>query len=244
MSEITTSPSDINLWKAEPALALMKHHFGLRSLAGPKAIRGTAVHAAAQEYLHKGCSWDEAEQTALYIFDMEMANLRQQAAGEVFADEEDAKSDVIPMMVQAIQALEPLGQPESVEEEIRLDMGGIVLRGFVDFDFGNFQLDLKTGARAYQKPTPDHLTQLACYWGMSGQDQMICYATAKKHQVVPVSEFELEAEWKLVERLVKKIRLMKEMPFEEAKDLCPPQDFAGFRWDHDTRVRAVELWGL
>lgn len=243
--EIVTSPSDINLWKAEPALALIKHHFGLRSVAGPKAIRGTAVHTAAQKHMMGEIGFSEANNLAHAVYEQELANLRQETGGMVFDDENEAREDLYPMLDNAVQCLSSLEyNPQGVEAYYSTEVEGLTLRGYVDFDYPDYQLDLKTGQRAYTKPTPDHLTQLACYWGMTKMPQRIAYVTPKKFHVCLVPEWELSAEWELVKRLCRKIRILKEMPFEQARDLCPPQDMAGFRWDGPTSGKAIEIWEL
>lgn len=234
------SPSQITCFLNEPALWVMRRRFGMKSEAGPGAWLGDSVHAGAQMALmHPDASTTDVLAYAEKTF-------HDRAAGLVDDDTNEAFAKIGAMMMNAIKALQPLGQPLLIEGWCETWVGNTLIRGRIDLGYSGEQpdVDIKTGRNCYQKPLPDHLIALSVYRRARKRPQQLLYVTTSKFNFVTPTDAELDLAEKQVERAVEAMEYLDSQSIELATRLCPPRDLTNFRWDDASRNKAKEIWQL
>ena len=233
------SASSINLYRAEPALWVMRYLFGVKDEAGPGAWRGTAVEAGVDLVLYKNCPDDEAIDTAMQSFEIK-------AQGDL--DEKVVKErESIPAFVrQAAKLLRPLGEPVARQFKVEhwLDGIDVPVIGYVDYLWPDKLLDLKTTLRMPSAPREDHAAQVVLYADATERPAGIAYVTPAKGIIYPSLMLDATAARRSMLLGARAIRgmLSRIDSKEQAAEMFSP-DLSSFYWTDATKAVAAEIWG-
>ncbi len=175
------SPSSLRLYREEPAAWVVRYLMGVRDEAGPGAWRGTAVEAGVDRLLF---GYDKT--MALASMNAKWNELAQGAADDKAMKE---SADLPEYLAQAQAALQGRPMPLTKQSKISIDLPGIEvpLIGFVDYQWADEGLDLKTTQRLPSSPQPAHVEQMAVYMEATGKPFSLLYVTPKKSAIYPVT---------------------------------------------------------
>ena len=236
------SPSQITKFRNEPALWLIEYHMGVRGEVGPGAWRGTAVEAGVEAGLMKAVNEGKCVEIAYSVFDAE-------AAGEISDKITEERYMIAAFLKEAREALSKM--PPLIVSQVKIETfvpeaPDIPVIGYLDFDFGDYDLDLKTTKACPSKPRPDHLWQVAVYNKARGKPHKLLYVTPKRHALYEVPQEALDAAWREVSATVvamdRIIKGIEQRGIESIAPLYPPRDVNSFYWDDATRAKAKEVW--
>jgi PD-(D/E)XK nuclease superfamily len=232
------SASSVSLYRAQPALWILRYLFGIKDEAGAAAWRGSAVEAGIDHILYKQCPDEDAIAIALESFEMK-------AAGDL--DEKVQKErDAIPAFVkQASKLLRPLGEPVARQFQVEQWLDGIdvPLVGYVDYMYPKQLIDLKTTMRMPSEPRKDHAAQVVSYADASGRAPALAYVTPAKGTIYANLAIDVSEARRTMLTGARAIQAMLSMvgSKEHAASLFAP-DFESFYWSAITIAAAAEIW--
>lgn len=231
------SVSSLDLWVNEPALWVARYMYGIRSESGPSAKRGNAVEAGLNHAL-AGASDDEAIEAAL-------ANYALNVVGEITDDIEAERANIPGMVRLAAQDLRPLGRPLTTQRRIewRMDKVSVPILGFIDYEFDEFILDLKSTLRLPSEPRKGHVVQVVSYGDALSKRPALFYVTPKKRQRFNHEQMDADgARWTLRRAAISlQVMLAVAADREEMANFMVPK-FDDFRWDDPAKKAALEIW--
>jgi hypothetical protein len=236
------SASQLNLYRASPALWVVEYLLRMRGSVGVAAHCGTAVEAGvAAGLLDPAMAVENCTAIAQKRY-RELTLL----SGDAKRDDKGAE---IPGMVgHALEALRPYGVPSATQQriEVRLDDVAVPVIGFKDFSFDahGLDVDLKTSARLPSQMSPEHRVQGAIYFSASGnREQRFCYATKAKGTVYLLEEpHEALAQARRIALAMSRLLALSADAAEIAGLLVP--DYSQFRWSAETRAAGRDLYGI
>lgn len=231
------SPSSLALYRAAPALWVLRYLFGARDDETPYSWRGKAVELAVNAVVFEGASDDDA-------IDLAMAAFEGEAQGELSA-EISRERNVIPGMVRrAAWAFRKLGKPLAYQSRIEVWIDGIEVPiiGYADFLYPEFVLDLKTTFAIPSKPRADHEVQIVTYADALGRRPGLVYVSPRKIAVYPHDQIDIDGARRLLRRSARAVRAMLDTAEtrEAAAALFVPVD--DFRWSPTSRAAAQGVW--
>ena len=233
------SPSSLNLWLAQPAMWTLKYVHGYKDEAGPAMARGTAVEAGLQALL-VGSSVDGAVTAAHVNYD-----LNQPEPG----DERDAERAVIEPMVRQLPAL--IGgwpPPVSYQRKVQAEYTGastLPIIGYLDFEFEDCIVDLKTTKALPGKARIEHVRQVGLYAHATGKPVKLLYLTPKKASVISVSPEDAEAGWRQLRAAARALeRTLTASPTADALSEFFVPDFDSYHWDEKSVSKAKEVYNV
>jgi PD-(D/E)XK nuclease superfamily len=152
------SPSSLALYRAAPALWVLRYLFGIRDTETPFAWRGKAVELAVSAVLFDGASDDEAIELAMVAFEHE-------AQGEVSPAVSRERAGIPGMVRRAAWVFRKLGKPLAQQHrvEVWIDQIEVPIIGRLDFLYEDTVIDLKTTFAIPSKPRIDHEVQVVMY---------------------------------------------------------------------------------
>lgn len=229
--------SSLKLYRAEPALWVLKYLHGVKDDFGPAAWRGKAVEAGLDWYLYKRDA-TQALEAATQQYDNEYQAYTERTAG-VVPDKLDDEADLIPgMLEQAIAKAADWPTPVARQHKIEywIDSIEVPVIGYVDYLFEDWLLDLKTTKACPSAPKPEDARQVMIYEAATGKAPKLLYVTAKRSEVYPVNDYgEGLAD---VARLACSVRsLLERCDKNEALAIHAP-NFEAFYWNNELR----EAW--
>jgi hypothetical protein len=180
-----TSASSVNTWHAAPDIFIAEKLFGIKSVMGAAAHRGTSVEKGIVNIVAHGMDIDGAINSALLHYDKLTASLNSAKVAEERAN--------IPAFINVgIGVLAQYGKPhfESKDQQNRIEIPfnngnwGIPIIGFLDLVYPEHGLviDIKTTNKAPSKFNPEHNRQAAIYRKTSGNSAVkFLYLTPTKH---------------------------------------------------------------
>lgn len=255
------SPSSINLYLVDPALWVMKHFYKQTSGFNIYAMRGVAVENALNHYVKTMNERDsvvmsEVEKEAV---DIALAYFQENS---FYWDDEELKikieADIDPWVKNAIKALYSLERDiPKQQSDILVEIEGLPVGGFVDYDFETLQTDLKTcnslpkivsrGDRKgfLPKEKQANVRQQAIYKLAKGKETSLLYVTPTEHLHHVISDAEAEEAMAEVKRACKEIKHLLTLPVEEIIDATVPKWKSmehSFFWDEPLRRLAHDLW--
>lgn len=174
------SASSLNLWAEHPGLWALRYLGGIKDIDSPAAWRGKAVEDGLTAMLHGR----DAVSTALATFE---AN----AQGEV-SDDISAERRLIEPMCKQLSNIKFGGELIGTQVKIEhwLDGVPIPFLGFIDFNFDDGVVDLKTTMRCPSSPKIGHIRQVALYSAAKEKPASLLYVTDKKYANYPIGDNE------------------------------------------------------
>lgn len=232
------SASSINLYRAEPALWIMRYLYRVSDDVGPGAWRGSAVEAAIDLTLYKNCPDEEAIDAALQSFEMN-------AQGDL--DEKVAKErDALPGFVrQATKLLRPLGEPVARQFRVEqwLDGIGVPVIGYVDYLWPETLLELKTTLRMPSAPREDHAAQVVSYADATERTAGIAYVTPAKGMIFPSLMLDATAARRAMLLGARAIRgMLSRIDSKEHAAAMFSPNLSSFYWTDATKEAAAQIW--
>jgi hypothetical protein len=231
------SPSSLALYRAAPALWVLRYLFGVRDDETPFAWRGKAVEAAVDAILINGASDGAAIELATGAFEAA-------AQGEL-APEVNRERNAIPGMVrQAALAFRRLGTPVARQRRIELWLDGIEIPilGYADYTFPEYVLDLKTTFAIPSRPRPDHEVQIVTYADALSRRPGLVYISPRRVARYPHNTIDINSARRILHLSARALRAM--LAAAESKEaaaaLFVPTD--DFRWSNATRCAAEAVW--
>lgn len=176
------SASALNLYRDDPGAYVVRYLMGVRDEAGPGAWRGQAVEAALDQVLFG--QPDLATKTLHLAFEEKAAGL---------ADDKTAKerADLVRFFNEGRKAIDAfkLETPLFRQKKISIDLPGIEIPviGFVDWEWADRGIDLKTTQRMPSSPFLSHVDQMAIYMRATGKPFSLLYLTPTKSALYEVT---------------------------------------------------------
>lgn len=234
------SASSLGLFRAQPALWVLKYLANFREDAGPAAWRGSAVEGGFTRWLYEpNCTENDCLGTAHATF---MASCQGELSDEIDAE----RANIGPMLTQAITTFPNRTTPiaKQLRVETWLDGLAIPLVGYVDILHDGLLTDLKTTKACPSEAKPDHKRQVALYVHARGmkEDAQLFYVTGKKSALYKVGRDEVPA---LVESVRRDALALQR--FLGRVDSGPdalsilPADFDHFMWSDAAKGFALSL---
>lgn len=235
------SPSSLALYRAAPALWVLRYLFGVHDDATAYAWRGKAIETAVEAVID-GASDEQAVAVAMEAFEKD-------AGGEI-APEIDRQRHAIPSMVrQAAPIFRELGTPVARQRRIEVWIDGIEVPviGYADFvyDGGGYPivLDLKTTYAIPSSPRFDHAIQIVTYADALKLLPGLLYISPKRFAVYGANHVDAIAARRTLRLSAFAIRAMlaaAETKEAAAAFFVPTGD--DFRWSDMTRSAAAGVW--
>lgn len=231
------SVSSLKLWWNEPARWVAHYLYGVKDQRRPAAWRGDAVEAGLNHIL-AGMDDDNAILQAQETFLLNAAGTEVEGVEQIVG--------TIPDMVRQVGAnLRPLGRPLTTQRRVERRLPGIEapLIGYVDYEWEDFIVDLKTTMRMPAEPRGDDVVQAVSYGDALDKRPGLIYVTPKKLQRYTTEHMDQDAaRWKL-RRAALALRLHLEVAAdrEEMASLTVPK-FDDFRWSPEAKEAAKGIW--
>lgn len=232
------SPSSLALYRAAPALWVLRYLYGAQDAATAYAWRGKAVERAIDAVVD-GVSDDRAIEVGLQAFE-------EEAGGEI-TPEIDRERRAIPSMVrQAVPIFRELGTPVVRQRRIEVWIDGIEVPviGYADYIFEQIQcvIDLKTTFAIPSAPRFDHSVQVVTYADALGLRPGVLYISPKRSAGYGPDCIDAVAARRTLRLTAFAIRTMlaaAETKEEAAAFFVPVNDY---RWSDATRSAAAGVW--
>lgn len=225
------------MYAEEPAFWSLVYLHGHKDEAGPAAWRGSAVEAGTDHWLYKR-DFPAALQAA-------NARFESDALGEI-TDAIDAERQCIPKMLeQACEALRNRPEPTARQLKIEYWFDGIEvpLIGFIDYEFGDGGIDLKSTRRMPTVMPPRHSRQLSLYSAARKKPYKGLYVTDKKWDIKDIDD--AETHLKRLEWYAHSVRrLLSVFPDKhDAARIFAPNFEHAFYWKNEqSRDLAKQIW--
>ena len=178
------SPSSIGSWVGDLPMWIMRYLYGINDKVGVGAYRGIAVETALQKKYDDGIfNYDFLESEFLKICN----------ENQIPVDDEKAMKEhgILPKYGTIVDRYFNYGNLVSYQEKVELNFDDlpVPILGYIDFNFEDVIVDLKTTARMPSKPSEGHLRQMAFY-SMAYQDKEVhlFYVTPRDYKVFKLSK--------------------------------------------------------
>jgi hypothetical protein len=230
------SPSSLALYRAAPALWVLRYLFGVHDDTTAYAWRGKAVEIAAEAVID-GASDEQAAAVAMAAFEKE-------AGGEI-EPQIDRERRAIPSMVrQAAPVFRELGTPLARQRRIEVWIDGIEVPiiGYADFVYDPVVIDLKTTHALPGEPRCDHAVQVVAYADGLQTLPGLLYISPKRFAVYGADSIDAIAARRTLRLSALAIRTM--LAAAETKEAAAAFFVPGddFRWTDATRSAAAGVW--
>lgn len=226
------------MYAEEPAFWSLVYLHKFKDEAGAKAWRGTAVESGLDLWLYK-----RDPQAAL---EAAHSRFETEALGDMSEDVDSQRRVLAPILEQACLALRERPEPTARQLKIEHWFDGIEvpLIGYVDYEFEEDGIDLKTTLRMPATMYPRHARQLSLYQIARQKPYSALYVTPKKWNIIKIDDAETHV--KRLEWYAHSIRrLLSVFPDKhDASRIFAPNFEHMFYWkDEGSRAAAQEIWG-
>jgi hypothetical protein len=260
----TLSPSSITKWGGEfgdEGMWYMQYILKNRFEGSPESIRGKVVEDEFEQMLCGNYKDNLSRAKEKYIIQCKEAEEKGEDLDKTKYEKE--LNSLEGFIEQSKRSIEEMGLKRhfSSQSRIQVTLGKDIpleLSGYIDFDFIEHYLDLKTTHRIPRKgPKSDHKMQISSYAKSRGDKcAKILYLSAKDYQAYSLVDREIEAGFNALRQKAKFItdRLNAAIvlssinatdPKDELVKLISPK-FEGFSWkDKDMMfIREKNLWQI
>lgn len=225
------------MYAEEPAFWSMVYLHGYKDQAGAKAWRGSGVEAGLDLWLYRR-DFQEAEKAALARFETD-------ALGELTESVDLERKSIRGYLEQACNALQHKQEPTARQLKIEYWFDGIEVPviGYIDYEFEDEGIDLKTSKRMPSVPWPNHCRQVSLYQAARKKPYKLLYVTEKKWDLKTIKEPDVHV--KRLEWYAHSIRrLLSVFPdkYDASRIFAPNFDHM-FYWKEESSVElAKEIW--
>ena len=232
------SPSQLTTFSADPSLWVAQKLFGLKTPTSPAAMRGRAVETAVVKFL-LGSSMEEAQGAALDEFDAGAVTTFVRGMSDAALKERDGLPEIVQM---ALTELIPLGTPrfpaEGGQMKISLPVrfgdeedDVIELMGYLDLDYEDEVVDLKTTLRMPSEMSWNHTIQHAVYSrAVRPRPVRFLYVTPKKAEFLTRTEDEIAVSQAQVRLIVRRMAAFLALGDAETLRASVPVIMDGWSW--------------
>lgn len=235
------SPSECNLYAAEPAMWVLEKVLGHKQPVSVPAHRGVAVEDGVTAGLA------ELDKPVSECIDVALAKYDSLTAMSGDPRRDKYRTTVPDMVSSALDELRQYGTPTSMQGRVERKLEGLALPmlGFYDYEWLNhgILLDLKTTERMPSLIKTNHARQVAHYSG-GNTDARLAYVTPKKLEVYKLENIaEHRQALTNIAKRIEKLRSMSDDP-QFFIDITVP-DVDSFYWTAPAaRALAFQYWGV
>lgn len=231
------SVSSLALWRNEPARWVLQYLYAVKDGGNAAIWRGNAVEAGLNQALA-----GEDDDTSIAAA---LANFSLATSGEVTPEIEVERANIPGMVKLVAQNLRPLGRPLTTQRRLewRIDKIDVPLIGYLDYEWDDYLVDLKTTLRMPSEPRKDHVVQVVSYGDALNKRPGLIYVTPKKWQRFNHEQMDaVEARWTLRRAAISlQVMLAVAADREEMANFVVPK-FDDFRWNDASKQAALEIW--
>ena len=252
--DIRSSISDLQLYREEPALWLLKHHpdYLYRTGGSPATLRGHAVEHGIRtftRFFRHGMSVDTAIRFAQRRFLREVPDA---GAPELLKYEEEF-TKVPDYILQACRWLidnKLCNGYVSYQHKVEGVIEGIKLLGYTDFVFSDpdgvlHGIDIKSTDRVPSEMRDTHVEQMAFYRLITGQNWSCLYVSTKRAVAHTLTDEQYHVGLARIRSTLKSMKAALALPdWQTLFTIFPPRDLSGFRWDDQARFYASNIWSI
>jgi len=251
MKDFILSPSSLNLFIEEPCLWMLKHFFGMRGSANIYAIRGKLV----EDYLNIVIDENKEPSQEDYI---------KKVLPSIFFD----NIEVLPENLEDFyswgkhclpvykETIKDHGALVSRQKYIQGKIGGLTLGGYLDFEFENITVDLKTvsklpnllvrGARAGQLPAfkAANIRQQAIYSAITNKTAALLFIDKDgRNLFYALKPEDIEEVKPSIKKAIEEVKNIIDKGFDAIFQDYRPKNTNSMYWDNDLKIKANEIWG-
>ncbi len=240
------SYSTLSNFRERTDLWFLQKICGYRFTGNPAMKRGNYVEEGIHAFLSKAGKLEEVCDVTTRLF----TDYCKQSG----YDEEKIKAEtpnIARGIKEGVKKLLPFGKPISYQKQIDIELLGVPMRGYTDFEFLNEKtgdvcfIDLKTSSRLSKKVSFNHNCQTSIYNRATNIPQKLLYVRTSVNPDSILLDAETDAKYiAYLERLIVAMNLMLEkFDQEELKTLIVP-NVDGFYWGKDETKARKEVWGI
>lgn len=249
--EFICSASTINLFIKDPCLFVLKYFYGMRTDFNVHAMRGVAIEHGVNRFYETG-NLEQSIEDAMREFYKITFNLDHE-----FEDIEE----LIPSWTEnaiTVMNLESSGTTPTVQTELRFEIDGLKFIGFLDYEFEDKVIDLKTvskvpnllvrGERKGHLPAikRDNVRQQVLYKYATNKPTHLLYVSSEDSLVYEIQDDEYEEYLKEIKEVVKEIKNILTEGQEYAINKYTPNEklFRSFYYNEEMIFKVKELWNV
>ena len=241
------SYSTLSSFRQRQDLWFLQKICGYRFPSNPAMERGRKIEEGVHAVLSKGIKEQEEIikiTTELFINVCEQGGFnKEKIATEV--------PNIAIGIKEGVKKLLPFGKPVSYQKQIDIELLGVAIRGYTDFEFLNETtgdlcfIDLKTSSKLKKKVTFDHLCQTSIYNRATNIPQKLLYVRTSVNPDSMLLDAETDAKYihYLERQIVAMNLLLEKFNKEELTKLIVPNVDA-FYWGKEEIKARKEVWGI
>lgn len=242
------SASSINLFVEDKAMWCMTYLMKTPRTTSPSAIRGNAIehginiiHNAPQQF-----SLSDTAKEVGYKYDQLLREAEIDLDDEKAEQERQSLRCYLDTYTQFIPSSWFETKPVSYQEEILINYGElpVPLKGFIDFRFDKYIVDLKTTTKMPSKLTDAHCRQMAVYsMAYPDLDMYLNFVTPKKFSIFAVDDLD---KWRqqVFDIAISIQRFLSASDDKLELTLQNYPNFDHWKWDELKQKQAKEIWSI
>ena len=241
------SYSTLSSFRQRQDLWFLQKICGYRFPSNPAMERGRKIEEGVHAVLSKGIK----EQEEIIKITTELFTNVCENGG---FNKEKIKKEVPNIAIgikEGVKKLLPFGKPISYQKQIDIELLGVSIRGYTDFEFFNETtgdlcfIDLKTSSQLKKKVTFDHLCQTSIYNRATNVPQKLLYVRTSVNPDSMLLDAETDAKYihYLERQIVAMNLLLEKFNKEELTKLIVPNVDA-FYWGEAEIKARKEVWGI
>jgi hypothetical protein len=240
------SYSTLSNFRERQDLWFLQKICGYRFPSNPAMKRGNYVEEGIHAYLSEKGNIDEICDVTTQLF----ASHCKQYEYDIEKTQKEIPN-IARGIKEGVKKLTPFGKPVSYQKQIDIELLGVTLRGYTDFEFLNeqtgelFFIDLKTSSKLNKKVSFNHNLQTSVYQRATNTPQKLLYVRTSTNPDSILLDAENDPKYiKYLERQIKAMNLLLEkFDKEELKQLIVP-NVDGFYWGNAEIKARKEVWGI
>ena len=240
------SYSTLSNFRERPDLWFLNKICGYKFPSNPAMKRGNYVEEGIHAYLSEKGNIDEVCDVTTLLFHKHC----EQSGYDVEKTQKEIPN-IARGIKEGVKKLAPFGKPVSYQKQIDIELLGVTIRGYTDFEFLNeqtgelFFIDLKTSSQLKKKVSFNHNCQTSIYNRATNTPQKVLYVRTSANPDSILLDAENDSKYiEYLERQIKSMNLLLEkFDKEELKQLIVPNVDA-FHWDKESVKARKEVWGI
>ena len=240
------SYSTLSSFRERQDLWFLQKICGYKFPSNPAMKRGNYIEEGIHAFLSKAGKLDEVCQVTTKLF--------TDYCKQNGFDEKKTKAEIPNIakgIKEGVKKLSQFGKPISYQKQIDIELLGVTIRGYTDFEFLNeqtgdlFFIDLKTSSQLKKKVSFNHNCQTTIYNRATNVPQKLLYVRTSANPDSILLDAENDSKYiDYLERQIKAMNLLLEKcNHEELKQLIVPNVDAYYWGEEETKARK-EVWGI